>query len=425
MFKFLHAADVHLDSPQLGLDRYEGAPVVECRGATRRALENLVRLAVEERVAFVLIVGDLYDGDWHDYNTGLFLGLQLGRLRDAGIPVVMIRGNHDASSLMTKDLRLPPNARVLSPDRPETHVIDGAGVAIHGQSFADRAVRVNLAKTYPQRTGGLFNVGILHTSVNGREGHETYAPCSLDDMRRLGYDYWALGHVHRRETLHDCGPVIAFPGNVQGRSVREPGAKGCLLVTVDDAGVATCETRWLDVVRWKTCRVDATGAADGEELLDRFQADLAGLVAESEGRLLALRVEVQGACRAHDGLAADWPRWTNEVRQVALQAGGGRVWVEKVVAKTGPPEARDDPPADAALAELHSVLDDLRGDEGRLLEFGLRELDDLRKRVPAEILRGLETPEGLRELLDQIGPLLFNRLGVNGSGPKGGARDAD
>src|SRR5437588_11796710 len=135
MFKFLHAAAIHLDSPQRGLDRYEGAPVAECRGATRRALENLVDLAIREKVAFVLIVGDLYDGDWPDYNTGLFFGKVMSRLRDCGIPVYMIRGNHDAANRMTKDLRLLDNMRVLSTEQAETIVLEDCGVAVHGRSF--------------------------------------------------------------------------------------------------------------------------------------------------------------------------------------------------------------------------------------------------------------------------------------------------
>ena len=177
MFTFLHAADIHLDSPQRGLERYEGAPVAECRGATRRALENLVDLAIAHKVAFVMIVGDLYDGDWPDYNTGLFFGKQMARLRDGGIRVFMIRGNHDAANKMTKDLRLVDNVRVLSTDEAETVLLDDIGVAIHGQSFATRAVTENLAKSYPPRRGGYFNIGLLHTCVDGREGHDPYAPC--------------------------------------------------------------------------------------------------------------------------------------------------------------------------------------------------------------------------------------------------------
>ena len=129
MFKFLHAADIHLDSPQRGLDRYEGAPAAECRAATRRALENLAELALAEKVAFVLIVGDLYDGEWNDYQTPLFFTRVMARLRDGGIPVYMIRGNHDAHNRMTRDLRLPDNVRILSADRAETIVQEDCGAA--------------------------------------------------------------------------------------------------------------------------------------------------------------------------------------------------------------------------------------------------------------------------------------------------------
>ena len=184
MFKFLHAADIHLDSPMLGLDRYEGAPVAECRGASRRALGNLVRLAVEERVAFVLIVGDLYDGDWPDYNTGLFFCDQMARLRDAGIKVYLIRGNHDAANRMTRDLRPLDNVLVLSDSRPQTVTLDDFGVALHGQSYPRSAVEENLARTYPAKIGGLVNIGLLHTGVEGREGHARYAPCGDTERQR-------------------------------------------------------------------------------------------------------------------------------------------------------------------------------------------------------------------------------------------------
>src|SRR6202011_3159455 len=138
MFKFLHAADIHLDSPLKGLERYEGAPVEQIRKATRRALENLVQLAVMEKVDFVLIAGDLYDGDWKDYNTGLFFLAQMARLRSAEIKVFILSGNHDAANQLTKHLRPPENVRFLSDRKPETVRLDEIGVAIHGQGFAKR-----------------------------------------------------------------------------------------------------------------------------------------------------------------------------------------------------------------------------------------------------------------------------------------------
>lgn len=411
MFKFLHAADIHLDSPLLGLNRYDGAPVGEFRVATRRALENLVALAVEERVAFVLIVGDLYDGDWPDYNTGLFFSAQMARLRDAGIAAYLIRGNHDAANRMTKDLRPLDNVRLLSTARPETVTLDDVGVALHGQGYPTRAVTDNLVPAYPKRVPGLFNIGLLHTGVDGREGHEPYAPCTLDDLRGQEYDYWALGHIHKREVLRPGGPFVAFPGNVQGRNVREAGPKGCLLVTVDDARNVTAEPRWLDVLRWEVCRVDASGARDGDELLARFRDRLGRFLPGLDDRLLALRVEFQGGCAAHAALAADWACWANEVRQAATEAGSGRVWVEKVVPRTAAPPAPLDPSDDDPRGELSLVLDELGGDDALLKSWFDRELDELRKKGPW-LLEDLDTPGRLRGLLDQVGPLLQGRLEV-------------
>ena len=135
MFSFIHAADVHIDSPLWGLERYEGAPVDEIRGATRRSFENLVTLAIEEKVDFVIIAGDLYDGEWKDYNTALFFVREVAKLRDAGIRVFAVTGNHDAASQITRSLRMPDNVTLFSTRKPQTIRLDSLGVALHGQSF--------------------------------------------------------------------------------------------------------------------------------------------------------------------------------------------------------------------------------------------------------------------------------------------------
>jgi len=154
--KFIHAADIHLDSPLIGLERYDGAPIDEVRGATRKALQNLVERAVHEKVDFVLIAGDLYDGDWKDYNTGLFFVSQMTKLRDSGIKVIIATGNHDAASQITKNLRIPDNCRMLSVHKSESVVFESLGVAIHGQGFSTRAVTDNLVAHYPKARPGLF-----------------------------------------------------------------------------------------------------------------------------------------------------------------------------------------------------------------------------------------------------------------------------
>ena len=412
MFKFIHTADIHLDSPLRGLDRYAGAPAAEIRRSTRDALANLVELAERERVAFVAIAGDLYDGDWHDHGTGLFFNQQMARLRDGGVKVFMIRGNHDAASQITRHLSLPDNVRMLGTDHPETLRDDVLGVAVHGQGFATRAELRNLAETYPPGLPGYFNLGLLHTCANGREGHDSYAPCTVDDMLRRSYQYWALGHIHKREELHDDPPIV-FSGNIQGRHARELGTKGCTLVTVEGNRATRLEHRPLDVLRWMVGRVDASGATDLDELVQRVGDRLATLVDEADGRILAVRVEIAGPCPAHPKVAGDQSRIEAEVRNRAREVGGGTLWVEKVHLRTSPPRsvACDDGP----IGFLMQIIAELKGDDARLLTLSTAELADLKRKLPDELRRGdepldLDSPVLLREALDHVGPMIVRAL---------------
>jgi DNA repair exonuclease SbcCD nuclease subunit len=172
MIKFIHTADIHLDSPLHRLETYEGVPAAEIRQASRRAFENLIDLAVAEAVNFVLITGDLFDGDWKDYHTGLYFIRQMHRLKAAGIDVYIVSGNHDAAGQMTRRLPYPDNVHLFDHRRPQTHRIGDLNVAVHGQSFAGPVVLDNLARGYPEPLPGCFNIGLLHTSLTGREGHE-------------------------------------------------------------------------------------------------------------------------------------------------------------------------------------------------------------------------------------------------------------
>ena len=412
MFKFIHAADIHLDSPLVKLDAYEGAPAGAIRGATRRAFENLVQTAIDEKVAFVLIAGDVYDGDWKDYNTGLYFVARMGRLREAGIPVFIVAGNHDAASTITKSLRLPDNVRVFPADRPAAFRLDGPDVAVHGQSFASPAVKDDLARLYPPAVAGCFNIGLLHTCATGREGHEPYAPCTLETLREKGYDYWALGHVHRREVLLEHPPVV-FAGNTQGRHARETGAKGCLLVSVDSAGRPALDFKPLDVVRWEAAAIDAAPAASGHDVVDRFRATLAQHLERNPDVLTVLRVTVEGETAVHDDIMADPERWSNEIRAAAVDEAGERAWVEKVRLRTQPLPAAGRTP-DGAVGELLALVEELTADPEALSSLS-SELADLEKKLPREFKEAAENfrpddPGWLKGLLAEAKPMLVRRL---------------
>ncbi len=418
MLKFLHAADIHLDSPRAGLDRDETAPAEEIRHAPRRALKNLVQCAIEERVDFVLIAGDLYDGDWRDFRTGLFFVEQMVPLREANIPVFLIAGNHDARNKMTKSLNLPDNVRFLSEDEPETVVLDHKGAAIHGQGFAQAAVLDDLSAGYPAPIAGLFNIGLLHTCATKSGEHERYAPCTLDGLATKQYQYWALGHIHKREIL-STEPHVVFPGNVQGRNIRETGAKGCCLVTVDRRENVAVEFRPLDVFRWERCPIDVAGAETGDEVVARVETDLARLVAESEGRPLAVRIELAGPTPAHQELSANPRRWQSEIQAQAAQFGEGQIWVERVERRTTPPVDIEALMSDGPLAELDAYLRELACDDAALADLAA-ELTPLAKQLPQELQnrpdhRPLDDSSRLREWLDDARQTLIHRLTQRGS----------
>ena len=323
-FTFLHAADLHLDSPLRGLD--PDAPTARIRGATRAALVNLVDFAIDRRVAFVLLAGDLFDGDSKDWRTGLVLAEQLGRLTRAGIEVAAISGNHDADQVLSHKLPMP---WLLRADQPETRLLHSAPVAVHGQGFQTREVLVNLVHAYPAAQDGLFNIGLLHTACGSGE-HANYAPCSIEDLKRLDYDYWALGHVHGRGVLSEA-PWIVFPGNLQGRHIREEGAKGASLVTVAAGRVVSVQHHALDVLRWHRVVVDVTGAAGPEAVYARVALALHEAVLHADKRMLAVRVVLRGTCPAHAELARSPTKTLRDVRGIATEAGTtADLWIEDV-----------------------------------------------------------------------------------------------
>ena len=329
-FTFLHAADLHLDSPLRGLG--PDAPADRIRDATRQALVNLVRLALAEQVAFVVLAGDLYDGDWKDWRTGHFLVSQLAELKRAGIPVIAISGNHDADAVLTQKLTFP--GTMLPSKRPGT-AKPIPGVAVHGQSFAARAVTERLALGYPDALDDHFNIGLLHTACGSTE-HDNYAPCTEAELRAKNYDYWALGHVHQRVEL-SRDPWIVFPGNTQGRTIREEGSKGAALVRVMGGRVASVTHHALDVLRWHRLVVDVTGAADVEAVMGRAALQLDAAVMQAEGRLLAARVVLEGETASHAALVRN-PQGTLNAMRVAAEdvAGKDMLWIESVQIRSAP-----------------------------------------------------------------------------------------
>jgi DNA repair protein SbcD/Mre11 len=355
MRKFIHAADLHVDSPLIGLDAYGGAPVERIRKATRASLENLVKLAIEEHAAFLVLAGDTYDTD-PLVETALFFRGQMQRLADAGIPVVIVRGNHDHAGIAPKNVKLPQGVDVLPHERAETVSLAKAGAVIHGQSYPRSDYDQDLVTGYPAVVAGVLNVGLLHTGLGGLfPEHGNYAPTSENVLRAKGYQYWALGHVHKRTSRSRDGVFIEFPGNIQGRHARETGAKGALVVEYDGATVRSVREVATDVMRWHHLELDASDA-EGVELREFVKKRIFASTAtdRESGRLCAVRVTLAGT---FEGPASEIPT-SEELRpflEGELQAAGGELWLEKVRVKTVPKQA-DQSVMERRLAELAAEL---------------------------------------------------------------------
>ena len=403
-FTFLHAADLHLGSPLHGLSLKDPEIARRVGTASRDAFSDLVTQAIERKVAFLVIAGDIYDGEWKDTSIGLFFAREMARLERAGIPVFIVRGNHDAESVVTKSITLPGNVREFSTRKVETILLEQHKVALHGRSFPDRAVSDNWALTYPEPRSGWLDIGVLHTSCDGRPGHETYAPCTVDVLARRGYDYFALGHVHEFEVL-STDPYIVFPGNLQGRSTRERGAKGAVLVHVDDGRVTGIERLLLDRARFEAIDVDLTDLADEPSAFVALERMMRPVVHAADGRLLALRVRLAGSTDLHRRFAADRARIFDEV-QAAAHRLHEDVWLEKLVLNTSEPQRLT---ADAARADidLAALLEACRTDPTIMREIAAQ-IATIDGKMPGGL--GMDAaPDPLDALVAEAEALLLGR----------------
>lgn len=393
--RIIHAADVHLDSPLRGLSRLGDAGLsADMRAATRRAFDNLVELCLSERADLLILAGDVYDGDWPSYATGEYFVSRLRDLRDAGVEVALVWGNHDAESSITRRLTMPEGVRVLSTGAPESTEFADLGVIVHGQGYGVRDVSDNLAVNYPKRRSGWLNVGLLHTAVAGSEGHATYAPCSVEDLRRCEYEYFALGHIHKRGTLAEGSHTVAFSGNLQGRKPSESGPKGALVVDLIPGQAADVRFEVCDAARWVVLEPELSACQDLDDVVARMQAAYREAAGSVQGRPLVVRFHLSGATEAARAIVGDPDRLDADARSL-LEAGSAldRLVVDVTVPDTVPtldPAFRDSViAAGEALAESPETIAAL--------------LADLKKRGIARLLAGsnlrLEDPQVLAGLV--------------------------
>ncbi len=389
-FRFLHTADIHLDSPLKTLALRDAELSAQIRNATRQAFVGIVDACLEQRLDALVIAGDLYDRDIHDMSTALFFGRQMRRLAEAGVRVFLIRGNHDAESVLTRELSLPDNVHVFGAEGGTERLPD-AGVAVHGVSFAAAHVPENLLNRYPAPVPGMVNIGLLHTSLTGAEGHDVYAPCSLADLRGHAFDYWALGHVHKR-AVHAEAPWVVMPGIPQGRDIGEDGPKSATLVTVGDDGAITAEAVPTAVAQFERVVADLSGAqsmADAAKAMERALAEARETVAAP---WLVARLALTGEPPLAARLRRDDDLTLNEARQAAESIGG--TLIDRVKFAFGGARQAESGP----LAELEALMTP-QSLPPEVAEQTLAAFDAVRRALPAEARKSLPDDDDARRAL--------------------------
>ena len=328
-YRFIHAADIHLDSPLLSL-ALRSPELAELIGnSTRRAFVNVVDLCLAEGVDGLILAGDLYDGEQTSMKTARFLAEQIRRLDEAGIKVFIIRGNHDALSKITKELTFPEGVKVFG-GRADTVTFDHAGglaIAIHGLSFAQPHAPESLLGKYKPPVAGAVNIGLMHTSLGGALGHDPYAPCSIAELGASGFRYWALGHIHKR-AVTDRNCVVVMPGMPQGRDIGEAGAKSVTLVTINDDQSIRLEERLTSVAQFERVDVSLNGITDWREMIAAISSALEIHRDAALSEHLVARLSVSGATPLAWRMRRDPDLLKAEADDRASVIG--RTWIEKI-----------------------------------------------------------------------------------------------
>ena len=383
-FSFLHAADLHLDTPFASVGGFPDDVATTLREASLRAWDALVATAIEREVAFVLLAGDIYDGAERGIRAQRAFLAGVTELADHGIRTFLVHGNHDpVGQGWTAIDGFPELVHQFAATKVESVEFEAGGerVVVHGISYATSAMEENLSLRFPRATGGGFHVGLLHANVGGTAtGHQDYSPCSVDDLRRPGYQYWALGHVHKRHNPLEGEPWVVYPGNLQGRTTRpsEQGAKGAVLVTVDGGRASAPELVVLDQVRFADVLVEIDHLGDVGALLSRLED--AASPARHDGRAMVVRATIAGNGSLHQELAT--PQRRIEIVDELRRSGAAStpfVWWNQVRWRTRPAGEVVDLRRDDFVSDLVRFMDDASPHQRTSWQ-------DL---LPAEVLRDL------------------------------------
>ena len=363
--RFVHAADLHLDSPFTGVRAVAPDTVAQSLyAATFDAYNNIIDLCISERVDALLVAGDIYDGADRSLRAQRAFIEGLRRLEAAGIRSFVCHGNHDPLDGWEARLEYPAGCYRFGGDFQAVSVFSDEPdrAVVYGISYPTRDVYDNLALRLGPVADHAFSIGLLHANVGGNPDHTLYAPCSLHDLVQSGIDYWALGHVHTRQILNDRSPTVVYPGNSQGRHPNETGARGVYLVDVDADGNVRLEFRATDTVRWERVGIDIGVLETEQDLLDKLHDEMQALLDGAEGRSVVTRITLAG--RGEVNRLLRQPNAVEDLLEGINDQWARRLpfaWCERIEDATASPLDRDTRRVGADfLAEVLRTVDQMK-----------------------------------------------------------------
>ncbi len=358
MVKILHTADIHLDSPLKSLALRDETLRDTVHTATRTAFTRIIDTALRENVAALLIAGDLFDGAERSAKTAAFLISEFDRLKVANIPAFYIKGNHDAENPITGELNLPENV----------HVFDGRGgkiqlgerdIWIHGVSFSGRQALESLLPKFHAPVADAINIAMLHTSLSGAKGHDTYAPCTINELGEMGFDYWALGHIHKRQ-VHSQTPWIVMPGIPQGRDIGEASAKSATLLHIND-GEITIEEVPTSAAEFIELQIDISACENDDLIRAELRQNLQIIAKNMRSDAGILRLTLSGTNARKWQIQRDQALWIETCAELARDTD--RLWLEKLHFDLKTPDHLN-AGGSSAVDELAQIMAEIQAEEG-------------------------------------------------------------
>jgi DNA repair protein SbcD/Mre11 len=391
--RFFHVADLHLDSPFKGLKHLPKEMFERIHNSTFASFEKVVKEAIERRIDFMILSGDLFDEEDRSIRAQAKLVKQFQILHTYDIPVFIVHGNHDHLGSRRLEIDMPDNIHIFHEKTEVKHLTtkNGALVDIVGFSYGTRHIRERRVGEYPKGTADRYTIGILHGSEGSiHSSHETYAPFTVDELLVKNYHYWALGHIHQRRILHE-EPFIVYPGNIQGRHRKETGAKGCYEVVLGGHHTELSFIPTHDLI-WETCKVSLKGTGRFGEVFQRIQQAMESICGDS---LIEILLTDEDSLTKDINIKIDNGDLL-EALQSDIGGHGEMKWVHSIRRSTGKSGFREQDPFkqeviatlenmdeedwNEALAELYEhtsiyrFLEPLEEDEKKSLKYETRHL---------------------------------------------------